>query len=108
MFTPENREEDYLRLEAALTESAADAKRPDCPPAPLRLKPLRRALGIREAIFAPHRLVPIEEALSRICGQPSVSCPPAVPIAVSGEVLDAEALSLFRACGIETVSVVDL
>ncbi len=107
MFTPENREEDYLRLEAALTEAAAEAIRPESAPAPLRIKPLRRALGIREAIFAPHRLVPVGEALGKICGQPSVSCPPAVPIAVSGEVLDAEALSLFRACGIETISVVD-
>lgn len=107
MLTPENREEDYLRLEAALADAAAGATRPDSPPAPLRLKPLRRALGVREAIFAPHLLVPVEQALGRICGQPSVSCPPAVPIAVSGEVLDAEAVSLLKAYGIETVSVVD-
>ena len=37
---------------------------------------------------------------------PTVSCPPAIPIVVSGEVIGPAALELFAAYGVETVSVV--
>ena len=38
---------------------------------------------------------------------PTVACPPAVPIAVSGEVLEEDVLALFAANGIESVDIVD-
>ena len=46
------------------------------------------------------------EALGRVCAMPTVSCPPAIPIVVSGEVIGPAALELFAAYGVETVSVV--
>lgn len=64
-----------------------------------------RVLSIREALFAPHETVPAAESPGRICGTPTVGCPPAVPVAVSGERVGEEALALFQYYGIETVDV---
>ena len=64
-----------------------------------------QVVSIRQAIFAPHELIPSEEALGRICGTPTVSCPPAIPIVVSGERIGREALEWFRFYGVDQVDV---
>jgi len=64
-----------------------------------------RVVSVREALFSPHETVPASESRGRICGAPAVSCPPAVPVAVSGERIGPEAAALFRYYGIETVDV---
>ena len=63
-------------------------------------------MSLRQALLAPQETVPAEESLGRICGAPTVSCPPAIPIAVSGERIGSQALALFRYCGVERVDVV--
>ena len=45
------------------------------------------------------------EALGRICGAPTVSCPPAIPVVVSGERIGPEAMELFAHYGVKTVDV---
>ena len=65
-----------------------------------------RRFTIREAVLAPQEMIPAAEAVGRICAAPAVSCPPAIPIVVSGEVIGPAALELFVAYGVETVSVV--
>ncbi len=71
------------------------------------LSPARgeRVLSIREALSAPQETVPAEESLGRICGAPTVSCPPAVPIAAAGERIGAEAVKLFQYYGVKAVDV---
>lgn len=101
MATPENDPADFDRLLAALGENHA----PYAPPTPLSLAKGVRACSIREALFAPQETVPAEKALGRVCGAPTVACPPAIPIAVSGEVIGPEALALFRYYGVKTVDV---
>ena len=64
-----------------------------------------QAVSIRQALFSPHELIPAEEAVGRICGAPTVSCPPAIPIAVSGERIGEEAAALFRRYGVTRVDV---
>ncbi|MBQ8128823.1 MAG: amino acid decarboxylase [Clostridia bacterium] len=105
MVTPDNSREDLDKAATALEEAAAQGRGPRVR-TPLRLKPLERRMSIRGAVLAPHETVPLRVAEGRICGAPTVSCPPAIPLAVSGEVLDAEALRLMAACGIERVSVI--
>ena len=80
------------------------AKRP-IPRLPLPLAKGERAVSIREAVFAPRESIPVQDALGRICGAPTVACPPAIPIAVSGERIGPEALALFDHYGIERVEV---
>ena len=92
--------------------------RPLLPMSPLRLTilPLSRhwpaleaqprRLTIREAVLAPQEMIPAAEAVGRICAAPAVSCPPAIPIVVSGETVPPEALPLFARYGIEKAAVV--
>ena len=61
---------------------------------------------IRQAVLGAQVRVPVHKALGRVCAMPTVSCPPAIPIVVSGEVIGPAALELFAAYGVETVSVV--
>ena len=101
MTTPENTPEDLARVSAALGENRA----PAAPAVSLPLAKGERVLSIREALFAPQESVPAEESLGRVCGAPTVGCPPAVPIAVSGERIGPEALALFRYYGVKRVDV---
>lgn len=103
MFTPENMPHDLQRLEQSLGRNAAAARpRPVLPAA--RCK---RRLSVREAMFSQHELVSAGKALGRICGAPTVACPPAIPIAVSGEVISKEAIALFEHYGVDVVDVVE-
>ena len=61
---------------------------------------------IREAILAPQEVVPAEEALGRVCAMPTVSCPPAIPIVVSGEIVSREAVTLMKRYGVANVAVI--
>jgi arginine/lysine/ornithine decarboxylase len=63
-------------------------------------------MSIRDAMLAPQESVSINEALGRICAAPTVSCPPAVPILMSGEVVDEAALRLLRFYGVDRLDVV--
>ena len=101
MATPENKPEDLVRIETALGKNRAPLAEP--PSLPLARGEL--ACSIREALFAPHEAVPADRALGRICGAPTVACPPAIPIAVSGERIGMEALTLFRYYGVGSVDV---
>lgn len=102
MATPENTREDLDRIFTALGENHCPAL--DCPPLPACRG--ERALSPRQALFAPHELVPAELSLGRVCGAPTVGCPPAVPVAVSGERIGPEALALFHRYGVKQVDVV--
>ena len=95
-------EEAFQALENALR--GMTAKRP-CPRPALPLAKGERVMSIREAVFAPHETVPAEQSLGRICGAPTVGCPPAIPIAVSGERIGPEAVELFACYGVERVEV---
>ena len=64
-----------------------------------------RVLSIREALFAPRESIPAKESLGRVCGAPTVACPPAIPIAVSGERIGRPAVELFAHYGVERVEV---
>lgn len=101
MFTPENLERDYARVLHAFGENREPYEERE----QLQTKNCIRALSIRDAMFAKQETVLAKDALGRICGAPTVSCPPAIPIVVSGEVIGEEALQLFDYYGIETVDV---
>lgn len=77
-------------------------------PIPRRSLPVargERVCSIRQALFLPHETVPAREALGRVCGAPTVGCPPAVPIAIAGERIGPEAVELFARCGVEKAEV---
>ncbi|MBR4236266.1 MAG: amino acid decarboxylase [Clostridia bacterium] len=100
MFSPYNTDADYARVSAALASPP--------PHTVLFLPPVRleRALSIREAVFAQSETVSVLDAAGRVCAAPAVSCPPAVPLAVSGEVITPQAARALEAYGITRLEVV--
>lgn len=102
MLTPQNRPEELRRL----IETLGRNERPPKPAERLLLPKAKQEMSIREAMLRPQERVPAEKALGRICGSPTVACPPAIPIAVSGERIGPEAAALFRRYGVESVEVV--
>jgi len=102
MFTPENPEEDYARVLHALR---GGSETPVARPVPL-FSPPRVAMGIRSALFAPHETLPVQEAAGRICGAPTASCPPAVPVVCCGEIIGEAEIRLLLHYGIEQMEVV--
>ncbi len=103
MLTPENTDADFDRLIEALSSTKATQRSEECIPSP---KPHVAEMTIRQAVFAQNERISVENALDRICASPTVSCPPAVPIVISGERITEEDITLFRHYGITTVSVV--
>ena len=102
MLTPQNRPEELHRL----IETLGRNERPPKPTEKLLLPKAKQEMSIREAMLRPQERIPAEKALGRICGSPTVACPPAIPIAVSGERIGPEAAALFQRYGVESVEVV--
>ncbi len=73
------------------------------PPLPVRA---RRMMSLRQAMLAPSESVPIGAAVGKVLAQPSVFCPPAIPILVCGEVIDEAAAAAFAYYGIKRVRIV--
>ena len=59
-----------------------------------------RILSIREAMLRPSEELPVEACIGRILSDAAVSCPPAVPVAICGECLGAEAICCLQYYGI--------
>lgn len=64
------------------------------------------AMNIKDAVFANHETINVENAMGRICASPLVACPPAIPIVISGEIIDKHGIELFRKYNITKVQVV--
>jgi len=105
MVTPETRLIDFEVLYSALIE----AKSLNLPPkqvSPLRLEKLEKVCSIREAVFSQQRIVRTDDSEGQICASPTVSCPPAIPIAISGERISTRAIEVMKIYGIENVSII--
>lgn len=102
MFTTENTAEDLRRIGKAFGKNVLPYDMN------YRLKPARceQIVSVREAVFACHEEIPVQESLGRICASPAVSCPPAIPIVVSGEEISENSIKLFEYYGISNVDVV--
>ena len=103
MATPENTDRD---LEKVLATFGSLPPKAEISMAQMPLVLPERKMKIREAMFSQWEEVDCEDAVGRICASPCVSCPPAIPIAASGEEITAEMTELFRAYGIEKIQVV--
>lgn len=98
MFTPEI---DDAQLEHLVAVLKTVPPRPpiddENTPRPYRCPP---AMTPRQAAFCKSESVSIDESEGRILADPSVGCPPAVPILVCGERIDHNAIAAFRYYGI--------
>ncbi|MBQ9943754.1 MAG: aminotransferase class V-fold PLP-dependent enzyme [Clostridia bacterium] len=81
-------------------------KKPPIPDAPPMFSKPEKVLRIRDAVMAQSETIPAKDSLGRVLAGVTVGCPPAVPIVVSGERIDENALRCFAYYGISHVDVV--
>ena len=93
--------EDFEKLKKALEKAAPSPSKP-IPAIPQGIK----AMSVREALFSPSKTVTLNEAIGKICANPSVSCPPAIPIAVSGEIITEAIAKIFKYYNKTTVDII--
>ena len=103
MVTPQNKRKDFKRLKKIFKHLKPKGKL-ECEQIVMPVPQLK--MTIRGAVFADFEEIDVKSAEGRICAMPSVSCPPAVPIAVSGEVITREIIKLFEKYDIEKIKVV--
>ena len=104
MPSPWQGEEDYVRLERAL---AAMPRGQALPGHIMQYTRPEQVLSIRDAMLAASEELPLELAEGRVLSTPTLSCPPAVSVAVSGERITGEAVAIMRFYGMERISVVE-
>ena len=63
-------------------------------------------MAMGEAITANSEEINVKDAVGRILASPSVSCPPAIPVVVSGEIIDEKAVEIMEYYSINTCIVV--
>ena len=106
MFTPENSDTDFEKILSAFSllrkKEAISLDR-----TPYMLK-AERVLTPRQAFFSESELISTDDAEGRICAMPTVSCPPAVPVTVSGELITAKAIEIFKSYDINKISVIKI
>ena len=103
MPTPEITDGEIEMLERVLTTLP---KKEEITVAPPTLSLPERAMTPREAMMSSAEEISIDEAKGRILSAVTVGCPPAVPIVVSGEIINNEAIEAFRYYGIDSCFVV--
>lgn len=103
MISPQNSDEDFARLKKTFENLELILKDDD---ETFSFEIGERTMTIREAIFSENEEICIENAVGRVCASPTVSCPPAVPIAVSGEKITEKHIKLFKKYNIDKILVV--
>ena len=105
MFTPESSQESIERLYRALVslDRGNDAPVAD---EPYRASEPVKSMSIRDAVFSEKELISVSDSEGRICASPTVSCPPAVPVVISGEIIGKNEIELMLSYGTDKIEVV--
>ena len=103
MFTPENDVQGLERLERVLLDTLKREPLPACLPPMCRPE---RYCTPRRALLCVGEERDVKDCLGMVLVSPMVSCPPAVPIAVCGEVIDPPAIELMAYYGVERCRVI--
>jgi len=103
MLTPEFNEKMLKKILSAFSSIPQKAPILTFPP---RISITEKVFSPREALFSASELLPTEDCEGRILAQPGVTCPPAIPVAICGEILTQEHLTAFRYYRIEKIAVV--
>ena len=105
MFTPENTESDYTVLSEALS-SVNYGSYTDAESFVYDYETVDRGLTIRDAVFSSKETVCVKNSEGRICASLAITCPPAVPPIVSGEIISRNAIDCMLYYGIDKIEVV--
>ncbi len=105
LMSPKSTHDDYIRLAYALRNALNAAEKRTIPDMPFLTELPEKAMSMGEAVFLPSEEIPVEMAEGRVCASVKVPCPPAIPIAVSGEVINENCIEIFERYNIKKVMV---
>ena len=103
MLTPEIADEELKKAEKVLLSIEKKEAIKIAPPA---ITLPKRACSIREATFALTEEIAVNDAIGRLFASSALVCPPAVPIVVAGETIDASGVAALNYYGVKTCRVV--
>ncbi len=101
MVTPENSKNDFELIKKLFEMATIEELK-----YPPLLEQGKKEMSLRDAMLSPQENVEVKNAVGRVCASPTVSCPPAVPIAVSGEIITENTIKIFDFYKIEQISCV--
>ena len=102
MFTPEISNESFSLIKKILLSVPKKNIISSVPP---DFKPGEKIMSVREAVFSSYETVSAEKSEGRVLSVSDVGCPPAVPVIISGERIDAHAVKCFKYYGIKKCNV---
>ena len=103
MPSPYNTKNDLKRLETCL---CGIERKPILINKPPKLEQAKKAMNVRQALFAPSMTLDVSKSLGQVCSSVTVSCPPAILPVIPGEVISESSIEVMKYYGIETVRVV--
>ena len=103
MPSPYNTKDDFERLQKCLCGIERKSILVNKPP---KLEQSKKAMNVRQALFAPSMTLDVSKSLGQVCSSVTVSCPPAILPVIPGEVISESSIEVMKYYGIETVRVV--
>lgn len=103
MATPMNDSADFKKVHDVF--ETLPKKCPKCVSYP-KISAPQKAMSIRETSMRMGHKVPVDSALGKVSAFNKTSCPPAVPIIMSGEVIDENTIRSLKAFGFETIEII--
>lgn len=104
MLTPSMTHTDVSKIKTALL---GIEKRDAIKTAVPQLSNPKKVMRVRDAVMSVSKTVDVKESAGKVLSAVSVSCPPAVPVVVSGELIDENAVALFEYYNITQCEVVE-
>ena len=107
MVTPENSDGDLEAVKRAFVSHDKTGGKSVAPKTdlPVFVLPEKR-LSVRQAVFCSSEAIPVENSVGRVAASPAVACPPAIPVVISGEIINESTVEIMKYYGTEYVRVV--
>ena len=102
MFSTCSQENDFLTVKTVFSALEKGEVEQD---SPTRYAQGEKVLSVRDAIMSNSETISVANSLNRVCASPLVSCPPAIPVVVSGEKITPQSLTLLQKYGITEIEV---
>ena len=103
MLTPAMKDSELEKIEKSLLDIEKKCEITDTSPEVVKPK---KVMSVRDAMLSLSQTVSVNDSVGKIIATPNISCPPAVPIIVSGEKVDEDVLSVFEYYSISECDVV--
>ena len=103
MLTPEISDEDLKKLcDIMLSIPKRDGIKDKSP----SFVALKKGMSLRGAMLSNSECIPVEKSLGRVVAISNIGCPPAVPIAIAGEIIDQKVIECLKYYKITEINVV--